>query len=140
MTVAVAGRRSATSLAIRDAEKAARGSLVVESKVVEKVAAQLAAGVRGVGAPAGGSAVTGGRRWPGRGASAVPRVRATLRDGRADLDVEVTLRYPEPLTETCQRLSSRLRAAVPQLTGITVERIDILASGMDRGNGAGGRR
>lgn len=141
MTVAMTGRRPATSLAIRDAEKAARGSLVVQSKVVEKIAAQLAAEVPGVGAPAGGPALAGGGRWPGRSASAAfPKVRATLRDGRADLDVEVALRYPEPLAETCEKLTSRLREAVPQLTGIPVERVDILASGMARDIGAGGRR
>ncbi len=135
MTVEVTGRRrSVTSLAIHDAEKAARGSLVVGSQVVEKVAARVAAGVDGVGAPAGGTASSGGRmRWPGRAASSpAPRVRATLRDGRADLDVEVVLRYPEPVAETCERLRSRLRTAVPRLAGIPVERIDILVGEMAR--------
>lgn len=141
MIVEVTGRRSVTSLAIHDAEKATRGSLVVESRVVEKVAARVAAGVHGVGAPVGGSVLPGGRLWSGRAASATfPRVRAVLRDGRADLDVEVALRYPEPLAETCERLRSRLQAAVPQLTGVPVERIDILASGIARGIGTGGRR
>ena len=102
----------------RSGSKGSRGSLVVASEVVEKVAAEVAARTDGVGVPHSSALrrVRGGQ---------TPGVRATVVDGIADLQVEVTLRYPDPVERTCRALRDALADQVPRLSGVELRLVDI---------------
>lgn len=98
--------------------KESRGSLVVASEVVEKVAAEVAGRTDGVDVPRPSPVrrVRGGQ---------TTGVRATVVDGIADLQVEVALRYPDPVERTCERLRAALADQVPRLSGVELRLIDI---------------
>lgn len=108
-----------------EAPKGSRGTLVVATTVVEKVAAEVAARTDGVDVPA----LSGIRRVrTGQAAG----VSATVVDGVADLRVEVTARYPDPVGPACEELRGALADQVPRLAGVQLRLIDITVSDLVR--------
>lgn len=100
-----------------------RGRLVVAKTVVEKIAAQAAYEVTGVGGRRRDFAVA-----PGASTATRPDVQVELEGTSAWLSVQVGLVYPAPLRQAAEELRTQLTARVEQLTGITVRRVDIRVS------------
>lgn len=120
-------RRSVPSLTVHDPAKAGRGSLTVNTKVVEKVAAQVAMS-DALGAPT--STLLGLRK--GADFDRGPVVSARLDGHRADLSVQVALAYPTPLDQACEELRERLRTKVESLSGVPVGSVDIEVTSIAR--------
>lgn len=100
---------------------ARRGRLVLAERVVEKVAAQCASEIAGVGGSGGGFLGMGRQHDPG----ARPRVSVELTGSIATLSLELGVRYPTPVAAITQRVREELRRRVTELTGVTVRQIDI---------------
>ncbi len=97
-----------------------RGRLVVAKQVVEKIAAQAAFEITGVGEHRGAFAAS-----PGLARGPRPTVNVQLDGSEAWLSVEVGMTYPAPLRAATDELRSHLVRRVEQLSGITVRRLDI---------------
>jgi uncharacterized alkaline shock family protein YloU len=99
-----------------------RGRTVIAERVLERVAAEAAAEIDGVGGPARrllGVAVGGDE--PDRRA----KVTARITGDKATLDVQLSVVYPASVGRTTERTRSHLMRRVEDLTGLTVSRVDI---------------
>lgn len=103
-----------------------RGRVDVADQVVEKIAAGALDEVDGVGGTTGavgrmfGRDDTGGR----------PRVEATVSGSAVRLDVRLSVAYPAPVAETCDRARERVVRTVGELTGLDVARVDITVTAL----------
>ncbi|MBT2586537.1 Asp23/Gls24 family envelope stress response protein [Arthrobacter sp. ISL-95] len=113
-----------------------RGRTVLDRKVVEKIAGQVA----GEESFAGGS--SGG--FLGIGAhsdfSVRPKVTVELAGNMAVLSVEIGLLYPVPLRQATEQLRRRISERVTALTGVEVRQVDITVSWLKPADEITGRR
>ena len=118
----------------RDLES--RGRTVLDRKVVEKIAGQVASEESFAGGSSGG--------FLGIGAhsdfSARPKVTVELAGNIAVLGVEIGLLYPVPLRQVTEQLRRRISERVTALTGVEVRQIDITVSSLKPADEATGRR
>ena len=118
----------------RDLES--RGRTVLDRKVVEKIAGQVASEESFAGGSSGG--------FLGIGAhsdfSARPKVTVELAGNIAVLGVEIGLLYPVPLRQVTEQLRRRISERVTALTGVEVRQIDITVSWLKPADETAGRR
>ena len=115
----------------------ARGQTVLEEKVIEKIAGQVARDESVAGGSSGGFLGIGTHA----DLHARPKVSVELAGNIATLNVEVGMPYPIPLRQATEELRQRIRARVMELTGVEVRHVDIRVSWLTTAGGdAGGRR
>ncbi len=117
---------------------AGAGSLRVADRVVEKIAAMAATEVVGVTGPwrparRGGVRLRGGARR--RGHARRPRVDARIEGNTARLTMTFSVRYPNPVGETAERVRGEVRERVAALAGMRVTHLDIQVSSLSLGSG-----
>lgn len=113
-----------------------RGHTVLEKKVIEKIAGQVASDESAAGGSSGGFLGIGTHA----DLSARPRASVELNGNIATLSVEVGMPYPIPLRHATEELRQRIRARVTELTGVEVRHVDIKISWLTTGNDRRGRR
>lgn len=89
-------------------EPGERGTLDIAAAVPEKIARRAAAEVDGVRRPV--------------------RADAELARGRATLELELGVEYPRPVGEVAAEVQGRVASRVEELTGLTVEAVDVTVS------------
>ncbi len=113
-----------------------RGRTVLDRKVVEKIASQVASEESFGGGSSGG--------FLGIGAhsdfSARPKVAVELAGNIAALSVEIGLLYPVPLRQVTEQLRRRISERVNALTGVEVRQVDITVSWLKPADESSGRR
>ncbi len=57
-----------------------------------------------------------------------PHASAEVAGSRARLTVEVAVVWPQPLSEVCARVRALVTARVSDLTGLTVDAVDVTAA------------
>lgn len=101
------------------------GTISVEPRVVEKIAARVAADVP----DAGGTASRGlGRNLPGGHDSSLdslPRVRADVDGGIAALTVTMSVRWPASIAAVSDAVRAAVRESVHTVTGLQITDVDI---------------
>ena len=112
---------------------AARGTTTVSERAVQRIATQLVVEMDGVGGAA--------RRLLGVTVADedAPKVSATVRQEHVTLDVALSVPYPASVARTTEAAREQLVRDVGQLTGLTVDRVDITVTAL-RGDRAAGRR
>ncbi|PYI69774.1 Asp23/Gls24 family protein [Arthrobacter livingstonensis] len=114
-----------------------RGQTVLEDKVIEKIASQVARDETLAGGSSGGFLGIGTHA----DRHARPKVSVELTGNIATLSVEVGMPYPIPLRQATEELRQRIRVRVMELTGVEVRHVDIRVSWLIAAGGdAGGRR
>lgn len=98
-----------------------RGTLVIEKKVVEKIAGQAASEVAGARGRSGGLLGIGSEA----DADARPKVDVELSENSADLLIEAGIAYPGSIRAASQQMRGLVGRRVQELTGIAVHRVDI---------------
>lgn len=104
-----------------------RGRTTLEEHAVERIAAQAASEVDGIGGSAHrvlGVAVGAGE--PNRAA----RVTARLDGGTATLDVRLSVTYPASVAGATERAREHLIRRTRELTGLDVSKVDITVTGL----------
>ncbi len=114
----------------------ARGQTVLEEKVIEKIAGQVARDESVAGGSSGGFLGIGTHA----DLHARPKVSVELAGNIATLNVEVGMLYPIPLRQATEELRQRIRARVMELTGVEVRHVDIKVSWLTTTGGDGRRR
>ncbi len=113
-----------------------RGRTVLDRKVLEKIASQVASEESFAGGSSGG--------FLGIGAhsdfSARPKVTVELAGNIAVLSVEIGLLYPVPLRQATEQLRRRISERVNALTGVEVRQIDITVAWLKPADEFTGRR
>ncbi|MCG2624368.1 Asp23/Gls24 family envelope stress response protein [Arthrobacter sp. I2-34] len=113
-----------------------RGRTVLDQKVVEKIASQVAGEESFAGGASGG--------FLGIGAhadfAARPQASVELAGNIAALRVEVGLLYPVPLRQATEQLRRRISERVTALTGVQVRQVDITVSWLKPAAESTGRR
>ena len=106
-----------------------RGRTEISPAVVEKIAGRAAREVEGVslmtaaGIAARIASLVGNE---GR-ASATADVGQTT----SAIDLTVSIRYPQPILETAERVRNHVKQRVHELTGLEVQEVDITVSQLD---------
>ncbi len=95
-----------------------RGSLRIEQRVFERIAAVAATEVRGVGTTQGNQA----SKLLGRG---MPRASAELAGSHVHLDTTVPLRWPSTAPGVADAVRDHVGSRVAHLTGHIVDRVDV---------------
>lgn len=113
-----------------------RGQTVLEDRVIEKIAGQVARDETFAGGSSGGFLGMGTRA----DLDARPKVSVELAGNIATLSVEVGMLYPIPLRQATEELRQRIRARVMELTGVEVRHVDIKVSWLTTTGGDGRRR
>ena len=103
-----------------------RGRCDVAGQVVEKIATGALGETGGVGGTSG----TVGRMFGRADAAARPRVTAAVRGDAVRLDARISVAYPSPVTDTCDRAREHVVRQVQALTGLRVARLDITVSAL----------
>jgi uncharacterized alkaline shock family protein YloU len=106
-----------------------RGRTTVDHRVVESIAARIAAEEPGVGGAARrvlGLAVTG------EGSEQAPRVKATVAGETVSLRIRLSVTYPDPVHEVTDRVRRRLVERVGELTGKRVGMVDVIVAALHR--------
>lgn len=100
-----------------------RGHLVVERKVVERVAAQVASESDSgqTGGVSGGFLGFGTRT----DLSALPATTVELVGQTATVRLDLTVAYPAPIRAATDQVRRRVMSRVRELTGVEVTRVDI---------------
>ena len=114
-----AGPDSAASSGRSDPRR--RGKLVIEKRVVEKIAGQAASEVGGARGRSGGLLGIGSEA----DADARPKVDVDLSEDSADLAIEAGIGYPGSIRRASQQIRDLVSRRVQELTGIAVHRVDI---------------
>lgn len=104
-----------------------RGSTVIRSRVVERVAAQA---VREVSDTAGTARRVLGHTIGVPGTQTQATVRAFVDGPVATVDVEMTVIYPAPVLAVTRRTRHHITDRIVELTGLSVRRVDITVVGM----------
>ncbi|WP_238147504.1 MULTISPECIES: Asp23/Gls24 family envelope stress response protein [Micrococcaceae] len=100
---------------------AQRGSLVIADRVVEKIAAQCASELSGVGGRERGFLGVGGHA----DLDSRPQVKVELTGSIAVLSVDLGIEYPLPIEETTERVRETLVRTVSDMAGVEVRQVDI---------------
>ena len=98
-----------------------RGTLVIEKKVVEKIAGQAASEIGASRGRSGGLLGIGSEA----DADARPKVEVELSENFADLAIEAGIAYPGSIRRASQQIRDLVSRRVQDLTGISVHRVDI---------------
>lgn len=109
-------------------ERRSRGSLELDRRVVEKIAAQATVEVPTAGGTAGGLLGIGTRA----DLSSLPKVEVDLTGQTARVSVEVALDYPTPVSASAGEVRKHLVARVLELTGVEVSRVDVSVIALSR--------
>lgn len=104
------------------------GSLQISSDVVEKIAKHAALEVDGVEAVRGQT--TAARTLLGKITSYGP-IYVEMIDDVADIEVAIVVRYGAKVPEISEQVQRNVKAAVQNMTSITVGRVDIVVSGIE---------
>jgi uncharacterized alkaline shock family protein YloU len=106
-----------------------RGSTDISPAVVEKIAGRAAREVEGVSlmTAAGIAARIASLVGNEGGASATADVGQTT----SAIDLTVSIRYPQPILETAERVRNHVKQRVHELTGLEVQEVDITVSQLD---------
>lgn len=115
------GRQPAGTPSGSDVPAARRGTLRVDRRVVERIAAHAAGTVSAAGGTSGGFLGVGATR----DFHARPDVEVSLTGGTVTLGVRCGLAYPAPLRESTQQVRRHIIEEVERLTGLDVNRVDI---------------
>lgn len=109
-------------------EAASRGRLVLEKKVIERIAAQ-AASESGTGQTGG---VSGGLLGFGSSSDLTGRPDTTVElvGTTASIDIALTVAYPTPIRAATDQVRQQVMARVHELTGVEVTRIDITVTAL----------
>ncbi|GAA3629063.1 Asp23/Gls24 family envelope stress response protein [Microlunatus ginsengisoli] len=110
------------------AASSGRGRLVMDHKVIEKIAGQAASEVARAGGSSGG--VFGIGTHPDL--SARPKVDVELSGRTASIDIAITVAYPTPIRQVADQVRQHLIDRVGELTGVEVTRVDITISALHR--------
>lgn len=102
------------------AEPGERGKTSINDAVVEHVAARAATDVRGVARVGSGLDSVMGRRYP--------RAHADVAGDRARVHIDIAVTWPHPLSDVCAQVRDAVSARVGELTGLTVDRVDVTAA------------
>ncbi|WP_066289554.1 Asp23/Gls24 family envelope stress response protein [Arthrobacter sp. B6] len=113
-----------------------RGRTVIDRKVLEKIASQVASEESFAGGSSGGFLGIGAQS----DFSARPKVAVELSGNIAALSVEIGLLYPVPLRQVTDQLRRRISERVTALTGVDVRQIDITVSWLKPAGESTGRR
>ncbi len=113
-----------------------RGRTVLDRKVLEKIASQVASEESFAGGSSGGFLGIGAHS----DLSARPKVTVELAGNIAVLSVEIGLLYPVPLRQVTEQLRRRIGERVNALTGVEVRQIDITVSWLIPADESTGRR
>jgi uncharacterized alkaline shock family protein YloU len=105
-----------------------RGRLVMDHKVVEKIASQAASEVATAGGSSGGVFGIGSHT----DLSARPKVDVELSGRTASVDLAITVAYPTPIRQVSDQVRQHLIDRVGELTGVEVTRVDITVSALHR--------
>lgn len=116
-----ATQRDASGTADGSDSVAQRGSLVIADRVIEKIAAQCASELSGVGGRDRGFLGVGGQA----DLDSRPHVKVELTGSIAVLSVELGIEYPLPIEETTERVRETLTRTVSQMAGVDVRQVDI---------------
>ena len=100
------------------ADAGSRGTLTIADKAIEKLASVAATEVHGVADASGG----GMDRLLGR---ALPRSSAQVSGQRIHLETDVAARWPSPLGVVATATRDHVSARVSELTGMTVDSVDV---------------
>lgn len=103
------------------------GSLSIDDRVVEKLAARLALDVEGV-VPHNGAGlrkIVSGLRPGHTAGAALPRARTVDDAGGAAISLEVALTWPSAVTAVCQQVRGRVATELHRLTGVAPRRVDV---------------
>ena len=98
-----------------------RGHTIIAPGVVSSIAARAALEVPSVLR----SEPTGLARVLGTGKARLPGATAQVDEGRANLQLKVTIAYPAPVWSTSEQVRERVRQQVQALTGLAVGEIDL---------------
>jgi uncharacterized alkaline shock family protein YloU len=104
-----------------------RGSLSIEDRVVEKMAAQVIGEVDDVGGAA--------RRWLGVPAGGndpdrSPQVRARVEGVVCSLQVRLSVGYPASVTRVTEQVRAHVTAKLRELAGLQVQGVDIIVTAL----------
>ncbi|MBA3266107.1 MAG: Asp23/Gls24 family envelope stress response protein [Nocardioidaceae bacterium] len=115
------------SSAVERTEAGSRGQTYIDPKVVEKVAAEAVREIdNATGSPRRVLGITLGSADEDTGA----RVSAQVDDDTAIVEVTMTVIYPASVQNVTRQTRSHVRDRVKELTGISVQEVDITVSGM----------
>ena len=104
-----------------------RGSITIERRVVEKMAAQVVGEVDQVGGAARRlMGVPAGREDPNR----APQVQATVNGLICSLQVRLSVYYPASVTQVTERVRRRVIDRLDELAGMQVRRVDIIVTAL----------
>ena len=112
----------------RRAAAPGRGRLIINHKVIEKIASQAASEVARAGGSSGGFLGIGSHT----DLSARPKVDVELSGGTASVDLAITVAYPTPIRQVTEQVRQHLIDRVGELTGVEVTRVDITVSAFHR--------
>ncbi len=109
------------------------GMITIADGVVAKIAARAAAENPDAGAAAArmlGRAVPGAGHLGLRGANlaGLPKISADVDGARVYVTVELSVRWPAPVSEVTEQVRSHLRSRVAELTGLDVEEVHIVVA------------
>lgn len=118
-------------------ETSSRGRLVLEKRVIERVASQAASESLAAGGTSGGLFGFGAKG----DLSARPTASVELAGvGRsATLRLDLTIAYPAPIREATDQVREHVTYRVHELTGVQVTRVDITVTGLHHLDATGGR-
>ncbi|MEV4256586.1 Asp23/Gls24 family envelope stress response protein [Spirillospora sp. NPDC049652] len=129
--------RAAPAAAAREQDAPApasgRGSTLITDRVITRLvgrAAGEAAGAHGL------ERSVLGRRVGGRGET---RARVTVDGDRVSAHVAASVEYPTPVRQVARRIRELVGTRVRELTGMTVERVDVEVAAFDQPDGDGAR-
>lgn len=102
------------------AEPGQRGVTSIADAVVEHIAVHAAAEIPGVVTMGSGLDKVVGRRYP--------RANADVAGSRTRLHLEVAVAWPFPLADVCAQVRDTVTARVSELTGLSVDTVDVTAA------------
>lgn len=103
-----------------------RGQLVIDHKVVEKIARQAASEVATTGGTTGGFLGLGSRT----DLSALPKADVELSGQTASIDLSIAVAYPTPLRQATEQVRQHVMDRVAELVGVDVTRVDITVTAL----------
>ncbi|WP_235921244.1 Asp23/Gls24 family envelope stress response protein [Lentzea tibetensis] len=104
-----------------------RGRLTIGARAVERIAAQAATEVDGVG---GSAARMLGLAVGGEDREGAVKITAHVSGDTVVLNVRLSINYPQSITRTTERARAHLTRRVEELTGLTVLRMDIVVTAL----------
>lgn len=109
-------------------DPAERGTLVIDDRVVERVAAYAVTGVEhAAAAPRRVLGIRVGQARP----DAEPSVTASVYGGTATVQASIAVAWPQPVRVVADKLRQRVRQEVERATGVHVDQIDVEVTSLD---------